>query len=184
MQIGDRRQVRKLLIEAISRGGSADIEVITYAIESTPDLFDRDDGKVYPEASEMTPPHVAALREDLKENFSIPKLQLLTDLYGLINADMEPTAPGTRAPRASETSADESADSSALSESEHRDMEDYGPREPHSGSKAGRVVGYLLILLGVAAVVVGVSVPVNFLIGVGIGVIMLGAAVVYMSIKS
>ncbi len=47
----------------------------------------------------------------------------------------------------------------------------------------GRTFGYVILLLGLAAAITGVCVPVKFLIGLGIGVLMLGAAIVYASIS-
>lgn len=50
-------------------------------------------------------------------------------------------------------------------------------------SAVGRTFGYVVLLLGLAAAITGLCVPVKFLIGLGIGVLMLGAAIVYTAIS-
>lgn len=48
---------------------------------------------------------------------------------------------------------------------------------------AGKVIGYVLIVLGVAAAITAICIALKFLLGIGIGIIMLGAAIAYFFIN-
>lgn len=177
MESGNQQEVRQVLVEAISRGSADDIDIVTLAIRETPQLFDPDDGKEYPAAEEMTPPHIAALREDLLGNFSIRKLQLLTDLYGLINADMEASFTSG----ATQSNQNFQASRSSQSSADSRDDKSY---PDSSKPSAAKILGYVIMILGAAASIVGICIPVNFLIGVGIGVILLGSVITVSGLRN
>lgn len=51
-----------------------------------------------------------------------------------------------------------------------------------SSGKGAKMFGYVVLILGLISAIVGVSVPIMFLIGLGIGVLMLGSAIVYASL--
>lgn len=166
----DLPKVRNLLIETIRNESNqtAPIETVTEVLETTPGLFDEDNGKTYaPTAQEMTPALTAQLIEDLKSNFSLEKFKLLTEVYAL---------------RVGQTPLEQSVeealneDSPATDEGKN-EADDEAYRKPVG--KGGRMLGAVFMILGVAAAIVGLCVPVKFLLGLGIGVFMLGTALLY-----
>lgn len=178
----DIPRVRDLLIALIIResGNINAIESITDVLESTPGIFEPDDGKNYPTSDKMTPAQTKQLIEDLKSNFSVEKFSLLAEIYEL-------RKPGSVNPSASEAvSTSDEGERKPVSEAEREEMLADAKAVYGAGSKpkcnCGRVTGAVMMALGCAAAIVGICVPVNFLIGVGIGVFMLGSAWLYMNL--
>lgn len=196
--------IRMILIDMASKpaGGISSINDITETIIDVPDLFEKDDGREYaPSPREMTEDLITSLRDDLYENFSLEKFRLLTEVR-----EIERTNPKYFKNRTRTVKTEEFYPDGTLEITEHIvgddivtaevvEMEAAG--EPEQESKASGTVaataaryrqfsqlfGYVIILLGVAAAIVGICVPVYFLIGVGIGVMMLGSALVYVMLE-
>ena len=170
MKANDLPKIRELLVEIIRNesGTTTRIEEVTEALETTPGLFDLDDGKNYPRSAErMNEELIDRLADDLKSNFSLEKFRLLTEVYAKKAEDPDFYTPN---PSAEVKPADEKKGS---------------PQECKACKKkcnCASVVGAVIMALGCAAAIVGLCVPVKFLLGLGIGVFMLGTAFVYMSI--
>lgn len=198
-------EIRSALIQMIQKGAGRTgyLNEITGTIEKTPGLFVRDDGKVYASsAKEMTPELIAELENDISDNFSVNKFRLLTEVSAIKSKDPlfysrhHNTTPQPERPDATDCvdveiveEEIEVSDNSALVELliNEQQAEEAGLKEtvyPTSSKAAsiGGKFGYLLLLAGIAAAIVALSIPVRFLLGVSIGVIMLGAALVYASI--
>lgn len=156
----DLPKVRALLVETILNGSSdpETINSVTEVLETTPGLFDDDNGKTYaPSAREMTPQLTRQLIEDLKHNFSLEKFKLLTETYALQVEGFTPPA-------------DEETDTTA---------------KPKCKCNCGRYVGIVIMVLGCAAAIVGICLPsIKFLLGLGIAVFMLGSVVLYTNLKN
>ncbi|MDE6006181.1 MAG: hypothetical protein K2G67_01325 [Muribaculaceae bacterium] len=162
IQANDIPQARELLIEMMSSraGNTKTILEISETIASTPGIFDTDDGKTYPVAHEITEEHLAILSEDLRRNFSLPKFRLFTEVHARIVRDPDFNL--------------KSSSSNPESNSEDN--------KKRRHCRPLLIVGYILMALGIVASIVGICVPVRFLIGLGIGVLMLGLAVTYSAI--
>lgn len=162
IQANDIPQVRTLLIEMMSShaGHTRTILEISETIASTPGIFDPDDGKKYPAPHELSEEHLRILSEDLRQNFSLPKFRLFTEVHARIVRDpafaLKPTARET--------------EEAAIESNKRRH------------SRPLRMAGYILMALGIVASIVAICIPVRFLIGLGIGVLMLGLAVTYSAI--
>lgn len=169
----DITKVRELLIELMSThaGDTKVLMEISETISTVPGVFDEDDGKPYPAAHEITRNGLRELADDLKKNFSLPKYRLFTEVHARIKRD-----PDFKIHK-EENVATLRADGIV---SEQADTETTA--SPKAGSKVTRIVGYVLMILGVATAVVGICVPVGFMIGLGVGVIMLGLAITYMAL--
>lgn len=101
------------------------------------------------------------MQEDLTCNFSLPKFRLYTETQALRHADRDYYF-GREAITAS--------------------TEEY--TENRKSSVTIRRIAYIIMALGAAAVIVSLCVPMKFLLGIGIGVIMLGSAVGYRGVIS
>lgn len=146
-------EIRESLIDIIRYKSDepVSIDTVTEVIETTPGLFDKDNGKYYADsAAELTGEQLDKLTEDLKSNFSLEKYRLFTEAYAILAEN-----PGY-----------------------------YDKKAASSGSTSpGKIFGFILMVLGCAAAIVGLCVPVKFLLGIGIGVFMIGTAVVYINIR-
>ena len=159
IEANDLPQVRSLLIEMIRRspGNVPALEDITETISSVPGLFEPDDGKTYaPSARDMTETLIDSLLEDLSCNFSLPKFRLYTETQALRHADR---------------------DYYSGREIGNAPADEYAGNRKNSGMI--RRIAYIIMALGAAAVIVSLCVSLKFLLGIGIGVIMLGSAVGY-----
>lgn len=166
-------RVRELLIETIrtESGRTAQIETVTEVLETTPGLFDEDNGKRYADSpAEMTPELTAQLITDLKSNFSLEKFKLLTEVYAL-RVGETPMEQGVEAALES--------DSPATDEVRNEREADSKPR-----CSCAKTVAAVIMILGCAAAIVGLCVPVKFLLGLGIGVFMLGTALLYVNLSN
>ena len=176
---GDIVAVREILVEMVSgKTRSVErVEEITEVVGNMGGLFEPDDGKRYAaHASELTQCSVAELKEDVRANFSLPKFRLLSEVCELLRDAPAYYEGRGRTLRDTICSAAEQAEICSQVDSEREE------ELAHPGGKAGRIVGYVMIAIGFAASVTGVCLPVNFLTGVGIGVLMLGTAMVYASL--
>lgn len=66
----------------------------------------------------------------------------------------------------------------------HDMMKDLAARPDTPGAKKGRIAGYVIIILGIITSIVGIAIPLFFLIGIGIGVIFTGAFVTYANLRN
>lgn len=166
----DTASLRALLIESISvhAGRPETLIEISEIISTVPALFDTDDGKSYPSADEMTPRSLDALGEDLKINFSLPKYRLFTEVCARIARDPDFSL--------RESSREEEVINGAGASNADN------PYASQSRGKSLRILGFILMAAGLATSIVGLCVPVRFMIGLGIGVIMLGSAVAYTTV--
>lgn len=211
VEANDIVKIRKALTNIIinDSGKTIPIESVTEVLETTNGLFEPDDGKQYPEsAAKLTDQQVRQLIRDLNSNFSIEKFSLLTEFFALKANEsgykFDPDEDDTAMP--GEASSDN--DDMEIVIEERTVMVDGDDRKPVtraerdemiSDAKAawqqegescpkkcncGRIVSAIIMALGCAAAIVGICVPVNFLIGLGIGVLMVGAAALYMNIQS
>lgn len=164
----DTARIRSLLTDmaAGSRGSIPAIEDITAAVATVPDLFEPDDGRFYASsAEEMTPALIDALRQDLDSNFSLPKFRLFVETQAILHRD-----PKYYSHRRQESDAVGPAAESAEAVT--------------TGAGVFSKVAFVIMAVGVAAAVVGICVSLKFLLGVGIGVVMLGSALAYRAIVS
>lgn len=170
LEANDIPQVREILIEAItSRAGNArTLTDIAETIESTPGLFEPDDGCIYPKAHDMTESLIETLKNDIRANFSLPKYRLLTEVSARIARD--PSFKLKKEPVVT--------DEAIFIAGAPVETEVGLPKRHHTA----RTLGYILILAGLAAAITAICIPLHFLIGVGIGVMMLGIVLVYLSL--
>lgn len=185
LEAGDMTKARTVLVEMMTKtpGNVTVLEDIRETIEKTPDLFQADDGKFYARsAEEMTETLIEELRKDLTTDFSLPKYRLYTEVQALKNSNPK-YYKGRQ--EVCEPIRDEivvEAIEESGPESEYDEMAEKKIRHRHR-SAAGRGFGLAVIVLGLVASIVGICVPVRFLIGLGIGVLMLGATVAYTAIN-
>lgn len=172
-------QIREALTDIIIKdsGKTVPLETVTEVIEMTPGLFDEDDGTTYAASpAEMTDEMTSRLQRDLKKNFSIDKFRLLTEVYAL-KAQNPKSYKNTGIVE----------DASVTEEERARMVEDaaaaFGADTPRKNA-SGRKVGIAIMILGCAAAIVGLCVPVKFLLGLGIGIFMLGTALTYINIRN
>lgn len=169
VEANDIPKIRLLLIELMAtRAGKTDVLMeISETISSVPGLFEKDNGKTYPSASDITPEGLEKLRLDLADNFSLPKYRLFTETNARMqrdpNFELQPETPP------------EETLEGLLTEPEKT-------KETKPRNKPLQLVGFILIILGAVTSIVGLCVPVRFMIGLGIGVILLGAATAYASL--
>ena len=162
----DTARIRSLLTDmaADTRGNAAVVEDITAAVASVPGLFEPDDGKFYAVSAEMmTVPLTDALRQDLDSNFSLPKFRLFVETQAILHRD-----PKYYSRRMQESDAVGSTAESAEAVT--------------TGAGVFSKVAFVIMAVGVAAAVVGICVSLKFLLGIGIGVVMLGSALAYRAI--
>ncbi|MCM1369180.1 MAG: hypothetical protein NC204_02280 [Candidatus Amulumruptor caecigallinarius] len=167
IEAGDRLLVKEILID--STAGiplkKETLEMISLTLSSMPEIFDEDDGVLYPANKRYwTETLTEKIREDLKDNFSRDKLSLIAEISEDIT--MRPDA-----------------ERYEYTEQLARTIE--AAHEPYKrrGMPASQILGYVLIALGAVAAIVGLCVSVSFMIGIGIGVFMIGTAVTYMSLR-
>ena len=189
------------------------IEEMAHAIGSTENLFDKDDGKIYANsAKELTQTQIDALREDVKRNFSIPKFKLLAEVQEIerthpsyfkervkdVTEEIE-YADGSSMTVEEHIVDDEMVNLEAadndlrtpvndsekvITETGKETSANIGQEEDEPKKKsAGKLFGYILLLTGLAVSIVGLCVSVNFLLGLGIGIMMIGAGTVYVSLS-
>ena len=157
----DKMRVRAIVMEALEyhAGKREALEVVAFALDSDVELFEPEDGRLRRLPREQWgPEYEREVREGLKENFSFPALQTYADIVTEMAANPEMGASPQE---------EEASDSGRAI------------RKPNPL----KVVGYIIMLLGVAAAIVAVCIPLRFLIGLGIGVFMLGSVVTYLAIK-
>lgn len=170
--------IREALVNIIinDSGKIVPIETVAEVLETTPGIFDTDNGKQYaPTAAQMTDTQIRELIHDLKSNFSPEKFGLLTEVFAIKSNE------GVTFITVEETRVIEPVIDSEPAEMKNNDEEDYGENTESTG-KSGKKIGAVIMAIGCAAAIVGLCVPVKFLLGLGIGVFMLGTAFVYMSI--
>lgn len=174
--------IRKTLVDMVSRnpGSASVIEDVTAAVASVPDLFEPDDGKAYPASPyDMTETLIESLSVDMSRNFSLPKFRLFVETQAVLHRN--PKLYSRTAPE--NDAATSPGESALLSEP---DSVTTAAGHVRSGRKTGtlRRIAYVIMAAGVAAAVVGLCVSLKFLLGVGIGVVMLGSAIAYRAIMS
>ena len=208
LEAADIPAVRTILIEMIDTGYNRTntLQDITSTLPATPGLFEPDDGKTYaPTAAQMTETLIESLREDLSRNFSLHKFRLFTEARLLTHGDPHYFANREREvteliedPAGEMEIREEIIDNRITSANVTTPGQDCGDvwqtegccdvadtaspsdSQPHrAGNKALRVVGLILMLAGAAAAITALCVPVTFLLGVGIGIILLGIALTY-----
>lgn len=200
--------VRNILIEMVTaKGGSVSaLEDMAGAIAATKDLFVKDDGKIYASsAKELTATEIEALREDVKQNFSVPKFKLLAEVQ-----EIERTHPSYFKNRVQEVNLNvDYAEDTMIEDTMIIEEEIVADRvvvaeiadrpdksdpadcpgsldcssRPDKSGRAIKICGYVIMLLGLVTSIVGLCIPVRFMIGLGIGVLMLGAGIIYVSIN-
>lgn len=195
--------VRSLLLDMLKRkpGSIETLNSVRQAMAEMPDIFDEDNGKEYPSASEnWTAGMCSTLADDLNGNFSREKLNLYAE--ACVDRHLDKKSVRTDKGDASDdmiievveveetVEAEESLEPSfnALAETdksidteEKADTVDSDSKD--SKRSFGKMMAYILIACGIVASIVGVCIPVKFLIGLGIGVIMVGAAACYSALS-
>lgn len=176
LEANNIEKARGLLVEMMARnpGNVTVLEDIRETIEKTPGLFQADDGKRYAaSADEMTETLIVALREDMAGNFSLQKYRLYAEVQARIKGDPAYYKGGTEvcAEVVDEVRRDGAPDGQASGSHRRR------------GAAVGRAVGFVVMLIGAIAAIVGICIPIKFMIGLGIGVLMLGSTVVYTAIN-
>lgn len=181
----DLDKARTVLVEMMTKtpGNVTALEDIRESIEKTPDLFQVDDGKFYARsAEEMTETLIEELREDLATNFSLSKYRLYTEVQALKNSnpkyykDRQEVCGPIRDEVAVEA-IEETGPDAGYDEMAEKEIRQY------RRTVIGRSIGLAVLILGLVASIVGICVPVRFMIGFGIGVLMLGATVMYTAIN-
>lgn len=172
-------RIREILIEIVS-GRNHDTEIIediTEVVGNTEGLFEPDDGTANATAaSELTLSSIETLRERIRENFSLQKFRVLAEVQEILRKDPDFYERRESGLRDTITLAAERAEICRQTDAEREE------NRTNPGRRATRIFGYILILCGIAAAIVGVAVPVRLLLGVGIGTAMLGIAVTYASL--
>lgn len=166
VEANDIPKIRLLLIELMAtRAGKTSVLMeISETISSVPGLFEKDNGKTYPSAIDLTPEGLERLRLDLADNFSLPKYRLFTEANARMQRDPDFQL------------------HSPIPKKETLEGILATPEEPKDSiprNKPLLIVGFILMILGAVTSIVGLCVPVRFMIGLGIGVILLGAATAY-----
>lgn len=164
----DKARIRSLLTDmaADTRGNAAVVDDITAAVASVPGLFEPDDGKFYAVSAEMmTAPLIDSLRQDLDSNFSLPKFRLFVETQAILHRDPK-------------------FYSHLMQESDATGLITESAEAATAGAGVFSKIAFAIMAVGVAVAVVGNCVSLKFLLGVGIGVIMLGSALAYRAIVS
>lgn len=195
VEASDIPQVRSILIDIIEHGAgdTTTIEDVTEAISKTPGIFDADDGKFYASRpEEMTETLIESLREDLDRNFSLEKVRLFTEVESIKAGsphyfrDREKNLASVADYACDTLSIEEEVEdgrvtAAHVSDTPHECAADAG-RNADGRKPAARIVGYAIMAAGAVAAIVGLCVPVKFLLGLGIGVFLLGTAITYMAL--
>ncbi len=202
MEAGDVARVRGILLDALRRkpGNKETLESVRMAMTSVEGIFDEAGEPLYtlpPE--EWNESYARSLEAALVKNFTSERLGHYTEVVvALESRRHDPSAPAD-APSPAGDSLDEEIEIRVarlteivppeevveLTEREASDdAEDEEGREVRKGHSATKIFGYVLILLGAAAAIVGMCVPAHFIIGLGIGTLMIGSAIAYIGISS
>lgn len=171
VEANDLPKIRETLVKIIRSKSdkSVSIDSVTEVIQTTPGLFDKDNGKFYADKAEnLTAKQLDEIADDLKSNFSLEKFRLLTEAYAILAESPDYYADKKQKATAKETVAKSDCCKSGKKKS----------------VSCGKVFGAIVMALGCAAAIVGLCVPVKFLLGLGIGIFMLGTAFVYINIRS
>lgn len=203
--------IRELIIDVLTRrpADRESLDIVAYAMDKSPDLFDEDDMTVETlSKEEWTDGYARKVGDALKRNFSRRKLSMyaetMTELarnpkaHELAN---EKESDGARYAARMERQAakEEAALQDSLRKAEERDArEEEKLREGKARYESDavlservarpsgvmKIIGYILMALGAATSIVGLCVPVRFMIGLGIGIILLGIALVYINLHN
>lgn len=168
LEAKDLPKVRELLIEAVTRdpGQTVSIDSVREVLESTPGLFVEDDGRRYAESPDrMTPELTRKLIKDLKNNFSLEKFSLLTETAALHGVGENREADNEE----------------EIVKSDSNTASDKASKPRCSCAKTTAII---MMILGCAAAIVGLCIPVKFLLGLGIGVFMVGSFFLYSTLKN
>lgn len=172
--------IREALVNIIvnDAGKIIPVETVTEVLETTPGIFDVDNGKTYDEKDYQNPSQlIDELIKDLKSNFSPEKFGLLTEICVVqVSEGKKYQMPEdeTSAVLVEELQAAKPASDAGSKKEE----QEYGKPK----CNCGKIINIVIMALGCAAAIVGLCVPVKFLLGLGIGVFMLGTALLYMQI--
>lgn len=165
VRFDDAAGVREMIIETLTESpdSMATEEMITFAMDEIPELFAADDGLVLiADPEEWDEAYFAKAESDLRNNFSRDKLVHFQKVSSKLS--------GNRPMQ------------SDIKESLSEDEIHMSRREAQPSPAMGKL-GYVLMFIGAAGAITGLFVPVKFLLGLSIGVMMLGIAVVYMNIR-
>lgn len=186
--------IREALVDIIVKdsGKTVPIQTVTKVLETTPGLFDVDNGKKYADsAADMNESLIQSLINDLKSNFSLEKFSLLTEVYAIKaeNPDFfdKKGNSDSDVPDEIDIVIEERIVTDIPVDKEEKNTQSVED-DPYEGyvkpvDKGGRKLGAIIMALGFAAAIVGLCVPVRFLIGLGIGVFMLGTALYYVNMR-
>lgn len=201
----DSGEVREIIIKLLQLKAQRreTLELVTIAISKGENLFEPDDGELRVlERENWSAGYCDELAEAVKMNFSLKKLQMYSEVAMELARNPEARKRGESIDEAARvmemeiqdvTTPDSTPVSSAArpsrltNSSSNQEKTDESPvnnpKTERTKKSAVKIIGYVLILMGIAAAIVGICVPVKFLIGLGIGVIMLGSAVTYLGIN-
>lgn len=219
VKAGDSEAARALIVQELWEhpGRPATLDMVTYAMENMPDLFDEEVGTlVIEERENWDEEYRESLAGSLAGNFSRDRLKLFTEVSAALVTEKTPHAESVRdkgyptvaeveqvvvedccgncrvevvervrnvAPPDNGVCAVTSGDTVlALAETAER-IEDHRINAPEHG-KAAKIAGYVMMGAGAVAAVVGLCVKLTMLLGIGIGLILVGSAVVYNAIRN
>lgn len=163
LETSDLPSLRRQLVDIITAHPhrTSTIEDVTQVLGNTDHIFEPDNGRHYPAVSEMTETLMTELRDDLMTNFSLTKFRLYAEA---LDAGVRPMAKRHR--KEADTASETPTDSNQT------------PR-----ATIGLTLGWIVLILGLITTIVGICVPVRFMIGLGIGIFMLGTAVAYLNVE-
>lgn len=197
---GDAVKVRTLLLEMLRRdAGRKDTLLSLAAAIEMPNLFENPSGVLYilPK-EEWNLSYARAVEEGLVRNFTRDGLRHYSEVMVELAARRRNGDDGLTAPSAdsevrgeavvltevSPQEGDGPADGALTEIVAIQEVEDLSEEPVRSSGKRrpgyiGIAVGYCLMAIGVLAAIVSLFLPVKFLLGLGIGTLMVGSAVTY-----
>lgn len=190
LKAGDKIRVREIVLEELGkRAGHRDaLEIVTFAISGDENIYDPDDGSVRVLEKEFwSAAYVDELRSTLGRNFSLKGLKLYMDVTTELANNPDARRNGEEIDRLAIVEVNDNNDmpdavSTVMQEQENQAGQMVS--EHKNSISATQMAGYILIIAGVIASIVGLCIPLRLLLGIGIVVILGGAALGYVAISS
>lgn len=181
-------EVRAYIIDGLGRHAdrTSTLEMVKYAVVNTPDIFDEDEEEFYSlPKDEWNAAYADTLRRELKTGFTRDRVMLYADVEMYLASHPEARQ---RVPVEAILSVSEVLDESDYVEEDRIAIEsveiiEKATEDTGEHPSVAKIIGYIILIAGLVVSIVGLCIPLNFLVGLGIGVIMIGSAVVYLALK-
>lgn len=193
---GDKTRVREIVLDELGKraGHREALEIVTLAISGEEKIYDPDDGSVRVlEKESWSAAYVDELRAALKRNFSLKGLKLYMDVTTELATNPVARRNGEEIDRLTIVEVDEdneiiddkpdNTSVAPLGQDTEAKKESAVSNQKTSLSLT-QLVGYVMIIAGVIASIVGLCIPLRLLLGIGIVVILGGSALGYVAIAS